>query len=565
MQLNSLSGLAAAPRNGDVPALDTGGQISSEPFAQLLADSEGEQEPETKRAPYFCAEKAPSALVAQEVGRQDADPLDREITPAQAAELAAQLSGDGQGNGAALKQQVREALEKVAQGDTPKKLGEILNDVTALQAPAAQHGNGQPGTLMRVLAWMQQSLDKKKEAPVQDAAAEEGAAALDPTAQSLQALAFCGAGDAETATKAAKPEKEQKVKTVIDIVPLAQTVTMQAPPSWLQHLTGGSDPALDAAIPPLALAGDEALPLVSLPAAANDEAPQTGTDAAPETAPTTDSNWPSQAETWLKKLPFPLAVSEANAGEPSADAALPPTDPAVNTAAPVTAKAGDVAGARKPVIPAALNPLFSPDGAGAAHATAAMEKRAAIVGADAKTDETLVINAASPATYTRAGSLPDAVHAPNAYAHGGMQSAADQVHVAIRNAAKDNIDHITIQLDPADLGRVEVKMTMQADGRTHLSFIADKASTLDLLARDAQHLERSLSESGIKADAGGMQFNLRQQPQFVETGFQQGGGRNRSAEADEEMPAASRAPTSIDITPARSMTLHVKGGIDIHA
>lgn len=137
-------------------------------------------------------------------------------------------------------------------------------------------------------------------------------------------------------------------------------------------------------------------------------------------------------------------------------------------------------------------------------------------------------------------------------------AAAEQVQVAITTMKKEDITSITMQLEPADLGRVEIKMDT-IDGRTHLSFVVDKAETLDALSRDARSLERQLQESGIRADAGSMQFNLRQQPQQQEQAELDGGkGNGRSVGGVEETAAAEGAVT-------RHYTLNVKEGVDIHA
>lgn len=137
-------------------------------------------------------------------------------------------------------------------------------------------------------------------------------------------------------------------------------------------------------------------------------------------------------------------------------------------------------------------------------------------------------------------------------------AAAEQVQVAITTMKKEDITSITMQLEPADLGRVEIKMDT-IDGRTHLSFVVDKAETLDALSRDARSLERQLQESGIRADAGTMQFNLRQQPQQQEQAeFDGGDGSNKRAGGVEESAAAEGVVT-------RHYTLNVKEGVDIHA
>jgi flagellar hook-length control protein FliK len=93
---------------------------------------------------------------------------------------------------------------------------------------------------------------------------------------------------------------------------------------------------------------------------------------------------------------------------------------------------------------------------------------------------------------------------------------AEQVHVALKRAVREGVDQMTVQLQPEDLGRVEVKLELSYDGMSRVSFLVDKRETFDALQRDAAQLERMLQDSGVRADAGTMQFNLRQESQTRE-------------------------------------------------
>ncbi len=138
-------------------------------------------------------------------------------------------------------------------------------------------------------------------------------------------------------------------------------------------------------------------------------------------------------------------------------------------------------------------------------------------------------------------------------------AAAEQVHVAITTMKDEGLNSITLQLEPADLGRVEIKMDT-VEGKTNIAFLVDKPETLDALSRDARSLERMLQEAGVRADAGGMQFNLRQQSQ-EQAGNDDGKGRKggKGAAGDiEEVASTAGAVT-------KHYTLNVKDGVDIHA
>ena len=139
---------------------------------------------------------------------------------------------------------------------------------------------------------------------------------------------------------------------------------------------------------------------------------------------------------------------------------------------------------------------------------------------------------------------------------------AEQVQVAIQRGVKDGMHQMTIQLEPADLGRVEVQVRTGHDGQTQLSFLVDKADTLDSLARDARSLERALQESGVKADAGNMQFNLRQQAQPGQDGDGQFSQRQPHGYEENDTEGTQVNAAAI---PTNHYTLSIHDGVDIRA
>lgn len=145
----------------------------------------------------------------------------------------------------------------------------------------------------------------------------------------------------------------------------------------------------------------------------------------------------------------------------------------------------------------------------------------------------------------------------------------EQVSVAIRQAAGDGADQITVQLDPVELGRIEIKLHMHKDGATQLLFLVDKPETFDALSRDARMLEQSLQESGIKADTSGMQFNLRQQPQPQQmqggSDGQHGSQHGPAPEQDNNAPASRKPDIEASAAPVKNYRLDIRDGVDIEA
>ena len=91
------------------------------------------------------------------------------------------------------------------------------------------------------------------------------------------------------------------------------------------------------------------------------------------------------------------------------------------------------------------------------------------------------------------------------------QAVVDQVTVQITKAFHAGTDKINIQLKPAALGRIDVQLEVASDGRVSAIVTADNKDTLEMLQRDAKDLAKALQDAGLHADAGNMNFNLREQ------------------------------------------------------
>jgi len=86
---------------------------------------------------------------------------------------------------------------------------------------------------------------------------------------------------------------------------------------------------------------------------------------------------------------------------------------------------------------------------------------------------------------------------------------AMQVAVHIARALDDGSRQFSLRLDPPELGRVDVHVELDHDGRVAAVISTDRSDTLDLLQRDARGLERALNDAGLRADRHGLSFSLR--------------------------------------------------------
>ena len=93
------------------------------------------------------------------------------------------------------------------------------------------------------------------------------------------------------------------------------------------------------------------------------------------------------------------------------------------------------------------------------------------------------------------------------------RTMVEQISVKVTKALEAGIDKINIQLRPAHMGRVEVKLEMTHDNRLSAMVIADNRETLETLKNDSRELQRALLDAGLNTDSGDLNFSLRGEEQ----------------------------------------------------
>ena len=152
--------------------------------------------------------------------------------------------------------------------------------------------------------------------------------------------------------------------------------------------------------------------------------------------------------------------------------------------------------------------------------------------------------AAPPATSVNASALQTAatqMSAPVAPAPSHDMAASQLPQAGAPNfaalamsiAAKSmgGAQHFDIRLDPPDLGRVQVRLSLDAAGTAQAHLAADKPETLALLQSGSSTLTRALHDSGVQLASNGLQFSLRGQDRQGE-GAQRGPTRHQAAGVD---------------------------------
>lgn len=115
--------------------------------------------------------------------------------------------------------------------------------------------------------------------------------------------------------------------------------------------------------------------------------------------------------------------------------------------------------------------------------------------------ETSTVRLTGMEQLARTGQLPTQASLANS------QAIATQ----ISKFAKNGDTRFEIKLDPAELGKIDVRLTIGSDGQTRAHLFVERSETLDFLMRDARGLERALQQSGVDLDRKGLEFSLMDQ------------------------------------------------------
>lgn len=82
---------------------------------------------------------------------------------------------------------------------------------------------------------------------------------------------------------------------------------------------------------------------------------------------------------------------------------------------------------------------------------------------------------------------------------------------------------LTLRLEPASLGQVEVRVTLPPDGPAGVQVTATQSQTLLLLVRDQPLLQQALGHAGIAVAARNLSFHLAPPPAPIAPAIAAGG------------------------------------------
>jgi chemotaxis protein MotD len=87
----------------------------------------------------------------------------------------------------------------------------------------------------------------------------------------------------------------------------------------------------------------------------------------------------------------------------------------------------------------------------------------------------------------------------------------NRLGIEIAATAQSGASRFDIRLDPAELGRIDVRIEVDRHGNVTSHLTVEKPETLVMLRNDAPQLQRALDDAGLKTSDGGLQFSLRDQ------------------------------------------------------
>jgi len=130
--------------------------------------------------------------------------------------------------------------------------------------------------------------------------------------------------------------------------------------------------------------------------------------------------------------------------------------------------------------------------------------------------------------------------------------------VAIARRIVDGGQEVTLRLNPAELGRIEVRIGFE-DGTLRATMRAESAVALDLLRRDSGNLSQALDQAGVRSDAGSLRFESS-----AGGSSHQGSGRQQQPTGTSSA-LADTAAAKADLIPQSYRPIRTSGRVDLVA
>jgi hypothetical protein len=167
---------------------------------------------------------------------------------------------------------------------------------------------------------------------------------------------------------------------------------------------------------------------------------------------------------------------------------------------------------------------------------------------------------AAPPAATPAAAQPSPVPEARVAAEPGRMGHEMAVAIA-RHTAEGGGEALTVRLNPAEFGRIDVTLSFDDRGTLRAVLAAETPAALDVLRRDSADLGRALSDAGMRTDAQSFRFDTRQ-------GGADAGGQGAPGQQRWQPAATPRhlSATVADALPEPEYRpLRTRGGVDLMA
>ena len=139
----------------------------------------------------------------------------------------------------------------------------------------------------------------------------------------------------------------------------------------------------------------------------------------------------------------------------------------------------------------------------------------------------------------------------------------DGLAVQIAATANAGQSRFEIRLDPAELGRIDVRLDVDRHGNVTSHLTVEKPETLTMLRQDAPQLHRALNDAGLKTADGALQFSLSDQSTANQNGGRQPPDQNNPGPAQRLVIRNDDTPPVTLAERSYGRSLAARGGVDI--
>jgi flagellar hook-length control protein FliK len=167
----------------------------------------------------------------------------------------------------------------------------------------------------------------------------------------------------------------------------------------------------------------------------------------------------------------------------------------------VEATKADVAGTSAPTSPS--------HAIGTGHAATAEASQTLVNAPDSSLQAAGAIQAQQPAAPSTTQALAPQLNVTAATAQTAVPLSGLAMEIVA--TAKSGKSRFEIRLDPADLGRIDVRIDVDRNGQVTSHLTVERPETLSMLRQDANQLQRALDNAGLSTGNSGLQFSLRDQ------------------------------------------------------